>query len=104
MLEPSHYWIVNVRIPNCFIDSEIIGQNLEAHLTTTLQRDRLFPCHLEIRNGQIAEILPSCRISEIPTESLPIIDGKQGIMIPCFADLHTHLDKGHIWAGWLLGG
>jgi cytosine deaminase len=68
MLEPLHYWIVNVRIPNCFIDSEIIGQNLEAHLSPTLQRDRLFPCHLEIRNGQIAKILPSYRISEIPTE------------------------------------
>ena len=97
MLETSHYWIVNVRIPNCFIDREIIGQNLETSLTPTLQRDRLFPCHLEIRNGQITDILLNSQISQIPTESLPIIDGKQGILIPCFADLHTHLDKGHMW-------
>jgi len=97
MAEPSHYWIVNVRIPDCFIDNAIREQNLEINLSPTLQRDRLFPCHVEIRNGLIARILPSSQISQIPTESLPIIDGKQGIMIPCFVDLHTHLDKGHSW-------
>ncbi len=97
MAEASHFWIVNVRIPSCFIDSSIRSPNLEINLSPTLQRDRLFACHLEIRDGQIIEILPSSELSQIPTESLPIIDGKQGIMIPCFADLHTHLDKGHIW-------
>ncbi|ELS34213.1 MULTISPECIES: cytosine deaminase [Pseudanabaena] len=94
---PAHYWIVNARIPNCFIDRSIREQNLDLPLTPTLERDQLFPCHLEIQHGKITGILPSVRISEIPTESLPIIDGKQGMITPCFADLHTHLDKGHTW-------
>jgi cytosine deaminase len=73
---------------------------LETHLAPTLQRDRLFPCHLEICNQRIAAIVPNYDNAlppQIPTESLPIIDGKQGLVLPCFADLHTHLDKGHIW-------
>ena len=91
------YWLINVRIPNCFIDSEIRSPDLDGSLPATLQRDRLFACHLEIRNGQIVSILPSLQISQIPTESVTIIDGKHGMVVPCFADLHTHLDKGHIW-------
>ena len=100
MPEPSHYWIVNVRIPRCFIDQEILEQFLEITLNPTLERDRLFPCHVEICNGQITAIapnLPDALTNQIDTESLSIVDGKNGILIPCFADLHTHLDKGHSW-------
>jgi cytosine deaminase len=25
------------------------------------------------------------------------IDADDGLLLPCFADIHTHLDKGHIW-------
>jgi cytosine/creatinine deaminase len=28
---------------------------------------------------------------------LPAIDMDDGILLPCFVDAHTHLDKGHIW-------
>ncbi|MEL6737286.1 MAG: amidohydrolase family protein, partial [Pseudomonadota bacterium] len=27
----------------------------------------------------------------------PAIDAKGGIVLPTFVDMHTHLDKGHIW-------
>ncbi|MBD2189675.1 cytosine deaminase [Pseudanabaena mucicola] len=100
MTETMHYWLVNVRIPQCFIEPALRDLQLETKLAPTLQRDRLFPCHVEIRNHRIAAIVPNCHNalpSQIPTESLPIIDGKQGLVLPCFADLHTHLDKGHIW-------
>ncbi len=100
MKAPSHYWIVNTRIPNCFIDSAIQEQARDIPSSPTLQRDRLFTCHLEINHGQITAILPNAidsLTSQIPTESLPIIDAKQGIIVPCFVDLHTHLDKGHMW-------
>lgn len=100
MTEPSHYWIVNVRIPNCFIDIAIREKAPKVSVTPTLERDHLFPCHLEIRDGHITSILPNHQdsiSSQIPTESLPIIDAKQGMVVPCFADLHTHLDKGHMW-------
>ena len=96
MTEPSHYWITNARIPSCFIDSSLWEQFLTLHLTPTLQRDRLFPCHLEIRDGKIIEIATNFQV-ENQVENLPVIDAKQGIIIPCFVDMHTHLDKGHMW-------
>ena len=97
MSEASHYWIINARIPNCFIDISL--HERETLLAPTLQRDRLFACHLEINNGRIAQIIANSQDSlvQIPTESLAIVDAKQGMIIPCFVDLHTHLDKGHIW-------
>ena len=50
--------------------------------------------HLEISAGQIAQILAAS--SPIPA-NLPSVDLRQGQVWPCFVDLHTHLDKGHIW-------
>jgi cytosine deaminase len=97
MLQNNHYWIINVRIPDCFIDSGLRSLNQRDNSCVTSQRDRLFSGHLEICDGRIAKVLPSSQLSQIPTESLSILDGKQGILIPCFVDLHTHLDKGHIW-------
>lgn len=96
MTEPSHYWITNARIPSCFIDSSLWEQFLTLPLTPTLQRDRLFPCHLEIRDGKIIAIATNFQV-ENQVENLPVIDVKQGIIIPCFVDMHTHLDKGHMW-------
>ena len=96
MTEPSHYWIINVRIPSCFIDSLLWEQFLTLPLTPTLQRDRLFPCHLEIHNGKIIAIATNFQV-ENQVENSPVIDAKQGIIIPCFVDMHTHLDKGHMW-------
>lgn len=37
-----------------------------------------------------------------PAETSPIegerIDADGGLVLPCFVDIHTHLDKGHIWS------
>jgi cytosine deaminase len=35
-----------------------------------------------------------------PEEILPgerVLDHRGGLLLPCFVDIHTHLDKGHIW-------
>ncbi|NEQ22457.1 MAG: cytosine deaminase [Microcoleus sp. SIO2G3] len=53
-------------------------------------RDHLVLVDLEIADGVIRSIEPSA-----PTTTG--IDLKRGIIFPCFADLHTHLDKGHSW-------
>jgi len=97
MSEASHYWIINARIPHCFIDSSL--HESETILAPTLQRDRLFPCNVEINNGHLVQMMANSpdSLAAIPTESVAIVDAKQGMLIPCFADLHTHLDKGHIW-------
>lgn len=45
-----------------------------------------------IDGGLIAEIGPSLGQGEEPAADLD-----SGMVWPCFADLHTHLDKGYIW-------
>lgn len=46
-----------------------------------------------ITNGVISALLPA---GETPAE-FARSDLKEGMVWPCFADMHTHLDKGHIW-------
>ncbi|MCO5732047.1 cytosine deaminase [Rhizobium sp. SSA_523] len=48
---------------------------------------------LVIANGRIDAILPA---GTAPV-ALPRADLRQGMVWPCFVDMHTHLDKGHIW-------
>ena len=46
-----------------------------------------------IAGGKIADILPA---GTAPA-NLPGMDLRGGMLMPCFTDMHTHLDKGHIW-------
>ncbi|MBB3645581.1 cytosine deaminase [Rhizobium sp. BK619] len=46
-----------------------------------------------IADGVISTLLPA---GAAPVE-LPRSDLKDGMVWPCFTDMHTHLDKGHIW-------
>lgn len=46
-----------------------------------------------VRDGIIEAICPA---SGAPVDGVAVdLDG--GIVMPCFVDIHTHLDKGHIW-------
>lgn len=49
---------------------------------------------LEIMDGFIASIATAGTLSSY---HYPSIDLQGGMVFPCFVDLHTHLDKGHIW-------
>ena len=48
-----------------------------------------------IEGGRIASLLPAGMPSA--DGDLPVLDMAGAIVLPCFADVHTHLDKGHIW-------
>ena len=37
------------------------------------------------------------RIAAAPAADAPVIDMAGALALPCFIDMHTHLDKGHIW-------
>ncbi|MEB3160019.1 MAG: cytosine deaminase [Synechocystis sp.] len=84
-----HYWLVNAHIlPYLIADSP-------RDLTATTS-EGLALCHLEIKNGQLAQIIPATALSQIPP-TVPRIDLAKRIILPGFVDIHTHLDKGHIW-------
>ena len=51
----------------------------------------LAPCDIAIADGRIA-----ASAAELPPGGASV-DAGGGIVFPGFADLHTHIDKGHIW-------
>ena len=56
-------------------------------------REGLIYADIIIADGKIEKILPA---GTAPAD-LPKADMLGGMVWPCFADMHTHLDKGHIW-------
>lgn len=77
----SGYWLKNVHIPTCLIsDDGFIPET----------RENLSLCDIHIEEGIIKQLIPS-------SSATIGIDFRQGILLPCFIDIHTHLDKGHIW-------
>lgn len=62
-------------------------------------RESLVDIDLVVEGGKIAAIRPadSDAPDDLPTDDLPTVDLDRGLVLPCFADIHTHLDKGHIW-------
>lgn len=47
-----------------------------------------------IADGRIAEMVPAGTASRADAE---VTDCDHGLVLPGFIDMHTHLDKGHIW-------
>jgi cytosine deaminase len=76
----------------------IVGARVPAALVTGCEldadRDGLADVALRIEDGLIAEIGAP---EQIDVEALDAIDLDGGLVFPAFVDLHTHLDKGHIW-------
>ena len=82
------YWLKNAHIPACLLENiHLLPKSIN------LTREGLCLLDLEITEGKISQILPA-NTTEI---SSPYLDLAKGIVFPCFVDMHTHLDKGHIW-------
>jgi cytosine deaminase len=93
---PSAYWLTNARIPLALLadtEPDTLRQPIPHFSGSALGEDWV-AVDLEICDGQITQILPQGK--DLPND-LPQIDRKQGLVWPCFVDLHTHLDKGHAW-------
>jgi cytosine/creatinine deaminase len=88
IFDSSHYWLRNAHIPA----SIVVGG---AKWTPRKPpEDHLLSVDLEIVEGSIATIVSAGTYTSYPQ---PSMDLRGGIVLPCFVDLHTHLDKGHIW-------
>ncbi|MBW9118264.1 cytosine deaminase [Rhizobium cauense] len=59
-----------------------------------LATEGLVRADVVIESGFVSAILPAGSASPEIAKS----DLREGMVWPCFADVHTHLDKGHIWA------
>ena len=56
--------------------------------------DGLASCDIVIEKERIAAIGPAAAAND----GLPRFDLDRGIVLPRLVDVHTHIDKGHIWA------
>lgn len=65
----GHVTLANATVPGCMVGAE----------------DDLTVIDLSIKDGRITDI-PGARV-----------DMSRAIVMPCFTDMHTHLDKAHIW-------
>ncbi|MGI0481063.1 cytosine deaminase [Geminocystis sp. CENA526] len=81
MIDSQGYWLKNTHIPTCLIVEEGFIPNT---------RENLSLCDIQIQEGKITQIIPS----SLDTIG---IDLQKNILLPCFVDIHTHLDKGHIF-------
>ncbi len=57
------------------------------------EREGLVSADLVIDGGNIAAILPP----GMTPADLPKADLRDGMVWPCLVEMHTHIDKGHIW-------
>ena len=89
-----HYWLTNTRIPLTFLDATVATREPIARLSAAPLQEDLVATDIEIKNGHIICVQPAGMATG--SES-PVADLQQGLVWPCFVDIHTHLDKGHIW-------
>ncbi len=75
--------IVNATVPVCLLDGQE-GRSGDGLMT------------IEIRDGKVARLGERGSVPE-NSASVPVIDQQGGYVWPGFVDMHTHLDKGHIW-------
>ena len=79
------YRLANARVPLALTTTS----NLAAG------RDGLAPVDVTVADGRIASVVAAGAFT-LDTE-LPALDVDGGLLLPRLVDLHTHLDKGHIW-------
>ena len=98
--DSAHYWLCNGRVPRSLLSQSY--QDLYAH---DLSLEDLVAVDIEIQDAQIRSIRPAQqstshqgKSNQGTSHSVASVDVGSGLVWPCFVDMHTHLDKGHIWA------
>jgi cytosine deaminase len=83
-LPESDYVLANATVPSAVTSGTI------NHMGDGLGRADLL-----IERGEIVSVAP-CGLL-VGRDDVPAIDLDGGLVLPAFVDMHTHLDKGHIW-------
>jgi cytosine/creatinine deaminase len=86
LFNAGYYWLRNAHVPA----SLIIGGSKWTPRKPPV--DHLLAVDIEIEDGLITTIMAA---GTFTSASAPSIDLQGGIVLACFAELHTHLDKGH---------
>ena len=82
--DADRYRLANAGVAVCLLDDA-------SGLTS--DHDGIALADFDIADGRIAAIRPT---GATEPEGA-VVDLRRGLVWPCFVDMHTHLDKGHIW-------
>lgn len=89
--DQQHTWITNTKLPVALLESD---SDLDIQ---SADPEGLISADIRIEGSRIAEIAaPAPRPTE-GRQATNLIDQREGMILPCFVDMHTHIDKGHIW-------
>ncbi|MEM0981812.1 MAG: cytosine deaminase [Cyanobacteria bacterium P01_H01_bin.58] len=91
--DTSHYWLHNARLPFALIDETVPHTQVIADLAAPPFAENLVAADVEIRAGRINAIAP---VGSAP-QAATTVNVNNGLVFPCFVDIHTHLDKGQTW-------
>ncbi len=83
VLDGPAYRLANARLP----------LDLAPGLILSAGPDRIAAADLVIEKGRVVRVAPP---GESGAGDLPALDLQDGLVLPRFVDMHTHLDKGHI--------
>ncbi len=78
------FWIADARVPAALVDDPPPDWPTDANGLVSLD--------IRVEDGRIAMLAT-------PEERDPpdVLRQRGGMVLPCFVDMHTHIDKGHIW-------
>jgi cytosine deaminase len=77
--------IINARAPACLVEGASLASD----------REGLARIDIAIEGANIVSVLPAGMAGQ--HQDWPAFDMDGGILLPRLVDVHTHLDKGHIW-------
>ncbi|MGB7892836.1 MAG: cytosine deaminase [Microcoleus sp.] len=92
----SNYLLKNGRVPASLLEIKSIAPS-DSTVATTGTENNFCLVDVEIAAGTIAQITPAGTKPVSSSGDIPVVDLQGGLVWPCFVDMHTHLDKGHIW-------
>jgi cytosine deaminase len=92
----SNYLLKNAGVPVSLSETQSIALNPN-RASVRHAGEGLCLVDVEIAAGTIAQIIPAGTKPVSSSGDIPVVDLQGGLVWPCFVDMHTHLDKGHIW-------
>ena len=92
----SNYLLKNGRVPASILEMKSIAPSTSTVATTGTDNNFCL-VDVEIAAGAIAQVIPAGTKPVSSSGDIPVVDLQGGLVWPCFVDMHTHLDKGHIW-------
>lgn len=91
----SHYWLRNGRVPLKLLADRFFSWPLVEQFQRGEYGESLVAVDIEICDGKVVKVQPAIASR---SGNVPAVDAQSGLIWPCFVDMHTHLDKGHIWS------